>query len=90
MAPRHFDQIEVAFEIIVPGYQVPYFTADCRFQNFIVIRITAYLQFPRRRHDTRASRDEPHKHFSVALRILKSPNQSWTVKNLRQLQELRE
>jgi hypothetical protein len=40
---RHLDKVEVAFEIIVSGYQVPGFPNDHGFENFIVIGIAADL-----------------------------------------------
>jgi len=43
--PRHFDQIEVAFKIIVSGNQVLRFAANRSFDDLVVIGIAAYLQF---------------------------------------------
>jgi hypothetical protein len=54
--PRHFDQVEVAFKIIVSGNQVLRFAADCRFQDLVVIGIAAYLQFACCLYDRREPR----------------------------------
>jgi hypothetical protein len=40
--PRHFDQIEVAFKIIVSGNQVSRFGTDCSLHDLVVVGIAAY------------------------------------------------
>jgi hypothetical protein len=39
----HLDQINVAFEIVVPSHQIPRLASDGRFQDFIVIGIATDL-----------------------------------------------
>jgi len=86
--PRHFDQIEVAFKIIVSGNQVLRFATDCSFHDLVVIGIAAYLQFARCLHDCRPSRDQSHKCFCVPMRIPKPSDQSRSAENFCDLAEL--
>ena len=46
MVSRHFDEIEVALEIVVTGNQVRRLASDSSFEDFIVIGVAAGFQFP--------------------------------------------
>jgi hypothetical protein len=86
--PRHFDQIEVAFKIIVSGNQVLRFTTDCSFHDLVVIGIAAYLQFARYLHDRRPSCDQSNKCLCVPVGIPKPPDQSRSAENFCDFAEL--
>jgi hypothetical protein len=86
--PRHFDQIKVAFKIIVSGNQVFGFAIDCSFHDLVVIGITAYLQLARCLHDRRPSRDQSNKCLCVPMGIPKPSDQSRSAENFCDLAEL--
>ena len=88
MPSRHLDQIEVAFEIIIPGYQVSRFTTDGCFQDLVVIGITTYLQLTGSLHNVSASRNQPYKCLYLAGGIPKPSDQSWPAKDFGNFSEL--
>jgi hypothetical protein len=86
--PRHFDQIEVAFKIVVSGNQVFGFATDGSFHDLVVIRVAAYLQFARCLYDRRPSRDQSNKCLCVPMGIPKPSDQSRPAENFCDLAEL--
>ena len=90
MVSRHFDEIEVALEIVVTGNQVRRLAVDSSFEDFIVIRIAAGLQFPGSFNESCTRGYQSDKPLRIPLRIFESSRESRPIKNLREFGELRE
>jgi len=58
VTPRHLDQIEVAFQIVIPGHEVSCFATDGGLQGLVIVGITARPEITRYCDDVRPGRDE--------------------------------
>ena len=88
MTLRHFDQSEVAFQIIIPGYEASCLATDGGFQDLVIVRIPARPDITRYCDDVRPGRDEPNESFDFLAGIPKLSGQSGTAKDLGNLGEL--
>lgn len=88
MTPRHLDQIEVAFQIVIPGHEVSCFATDGGLQDLVIVGITARPEITRYCDDVRPGRDEANESFDLLAGIRKLSGQSWTAKDLGNLGEL--
>ena len=88
MAPGHFDRLGVAFEVVIPGHEVSRFATNSRFENFVVIGVTADLEVARDLDDRGSCCDELDECFRVPAWIFESSGQSRAVKDVGDLGEL--
>jgi hypothetical protein len=72
VATGHLDEIDVAFEIVVPGYEILRFPMDSRLQDFVVIGIAADIQHSRRLNYRGAGGDQANKSVRLAQCVLES------------------
>ena len=90
MVSGHFDEIEVALEIVVTGNQVRRLAVDSSFEDFIVIGIAAGFQSLGNCNQRCPRGYQSDKPRGLPLRIFESSQESRPVKNLREFGELRE
>jgi hypothetical protein len=88
VTPRDLDQIEVAFQIVIPGHEVSRFATDGGLQDLVIVGITARPEITRYCDDVRPGRDESNESFGLMAGICKLSGQSWTAKDLGNLDEL--
>ena len=89
VALGNFDYLEVAFEVVIPGHEVPRFATNGRFQDHVVIGIAADLEVARDLGNIGPCRDEPDEGFRVPARIFKPSGQPWPAEDFCDLGDLR-
>ena len=89
VALNNFDQLEIAFKVIIPDHEVSGCTTNGRLKDLVVIRIAADLEVARDLDNSGPCCDEPDEGLRVSARIFEPPGQSRPAEDFRNLGDLR-